>query len=46
MLSYADDIIYPYKPKQVVIYCGENDLAGSDSINAQMYSTGLKYFFQ
>lgn len=27
VIRYAPDIIYPYEPKQVVIYCGENDLA-------------------
>jgi lysophospholipase L1-like esterase len=27
VIRYADQIIYPYHPKQVVIYCGENDLA-------------------
>ena len=26
VIRYAADIIYPYQPKQVVIYCGENDL--------------------
>ena len=26
-IQYADQIILPYKPKQVVIYSGENDLA-------------------
>ena len=26
-IFYAKDIIFPYKPKQIVIYCGENDLA-------------------
>lgn len=26
LIRYADDIIYPYKPKQIVIYCGDNDL--------------------
>jgi len=25
VIRYAPDIIYPYKPSQVVIYCGEND---------------------
>lgn len=28
VIEYADDVIFPYKPKQVVIYCGENDVAG------------------
>ena len=26
VIQYADDIIFPYQPKQVVIYCGENDM--------------------
>jgi len=30
---YIDQIVLPYKPKQVVIYSGENDIA-SDSVNA------------
>jgi hypothetical protein len=25
-------VIIPYDPKQIVIYCGENDVAGSDTI--------------
>lgn len=33
---YADDIIFPYYPKQIVIYCGENDLASSDTISSQI----------
>lgn len=32
VIRYADDVIYPYQPKQVVIYCGDNDIAnGTDS---------------
>ena len=31
VIHYADDIIYPYQPKQIVVYCGENDLAGEDT---------------
>lgn len=33
---YANDIIFPYKPKQIVIYCGENDLASDDTVSVQM----------
>jgi lysophospholipase L1-like esterase len=36
VIRYADDIIFPYMPKQIVIYCGENDLAGSDSVTGEM----------
>lgn len=35
VIRYAFDIILPYQPKQVVIYCGENDLASRDSISAK-----------
>src|ERR1700733_2447122 len=34
VIRYAGEIIYPYHPKQVVIYCGDNDLAASDSVTA------------
>ncbi len=33
-IRYADQIILPYKPKQIVIYCGENDLASSDTVTS------------
>jgi lysophospholipase L1-like esterase len=36
VIRYANDIIFPYKPKQVVIYCGENDFASSDSVTVEM----------
>jgi lysophospholipase L1-like esterase len=29
VINYVGDIIYPYDPKQVVIYCGENDFTGN-----------------
>ena len=45
VIRYADDIIYPYKPKQVVIYCGENDLASSDSVTAQTVFERFKILF-
>jgi lysophospholipase L1-like esterase len=45
VIRYTDDIIFPYKPKQVVIYCGENDLAASDSITAQMVFERFKVLF-
>src|SRR6187549_857164 len=27
---YVNDIVIPYHPKQVIIYAGENDVAGGD----------------
>ncbi|RYD91727.1 MAG: G-D-S-L family lipolytic protein [Sphingobacteriales bacterium] len=34
LIRYSYDIILPYRPRQVFVYCGENDLASSDSISA------------
>lgn len=30
LIRYTDQIVYPYAPKQIVIYSGENDLAPGD----------------
>ena len=32
LIRYAPEVIFPYKPKQIVIYCGENDFAGDTSL--------------
>ena len=29
VINYANDIIFPYHAKQVVVYCGENDFTGN-----------------
>jgi lysophospholipase L1-like esterase len=34
VLRYEEDVIFKYNPKQIVIYCGENDVASSDTITA------------
>ncbi len=33
-MRYLNEIVYPYEPKQVLIYEGDNDLASSDMITA------------
>ncbi len=35
LLRYEKDILFPYRPKQVVIYCGENDFAASDTVTTE-----------
>ena len=45
-IRYADDIIFPYQPKQIIIYCGENDLASSDSVTATMVVDRFKQLYQ
>ncbi len=32
LIRYIEDVIFPYDPKQIVIYCGENDLAGDTTL--------------
>jgi len=34
LIYFANEVILPYKPKQIVIYCGDNDLASSDTVLA------------
>lgn len=45
LIRYADEIIFPYKPKQILIYCGENDLAASDTVTAQLVLKRFKELF-
>jgi len=45
VIRYANDIITPYHPKQVVIYCGDNDLAASDTITPQIVTNRFKTLF-
>src|SRR5882757_11127566 len=45
VIHYAGDIIFPYQPKQIVIYCGDNDLAAADTVTAQVvYSRFLQLY--
>jgi lysophospholipase L1-like esterase len=46
VIRYANDIIFPYEPKQIVIYCGENDLAYSDTVTAQVVFNRFKQLFE
>lgn len=45
VIRYTYDVILPYQPKQVVIYCGENDLAAQDSISAEEVLLRVKTLF-
>ncbi|TMI66282.1 MAG: G-D-S-L family lipolytic protein [Bacteroidetes bacterium] len=45
-IRYANDIIFPYKPKQIIIYCGENDLAFSDTVTAVMVFERFKHLYK
>ncbi|MEJ7681085.1 MAG: G-D-S-L family lipolytic protein [Segetibacter sp.] len=45
VIRYANDIIIPYHPMQVLIYCGDNDLASSDTVTPPMVTSRFKTLF-
>jgi lysophospholipase L1-like esterase len=45
VIEYAEEIILPYKPKQVVIYCGENDLVDK-SVTGEIVADRFKKLFK
>ena len=45
VIRYAYEVILPYAPRQVVIYCGENDLADSDTVKAKDVVLRFKTLF-
>lgn len=42
LIRYADKIIFPYQPKQIIIYCGENDMADSANVTPRMVRKRFK----
>ncbi len=46
LIRYVNDIVYPYHPKQVVIYCGENDFAYSDTITSAIVNSRFVQLFE
>ncbi len=45
VIEYANEIIFPYKPKQVVIYCGENDFFQAENITPQIVTERFMKLF-
>ena len=45
-IRYVNDIVFPYQPKQIIIYCGENDLASSDTVTAAMVVDRFKQLYK
>lgn len=44
-LRYADQIILPCHPRQVVIYCGENDFASDNTLTPAVVTERFKQLF-
>ena len=42
-IYYADDIIFPYQPRQIVVYSGENDIA--EGASAEITADRFKILF-
>lgn len=38
LIRFVDDVVTPYKPRKIVIYCGENDFAGDPRLPAYRVS--------
>lgn len=45
LIRFRYDVVYPYQPKQIVMYCGENDFAGSDTVTIEMVVQRFKTLF-
>jgi lysophospholipase L1-like esterase len=45
VIRYEKDIIFPYHPKQIIIYCGENDVASSDTVSAKIVLERFKKLY-
>lgn len=42
---YSDELLKPYQPKQIVIYCGENDFAGNEKLKPRQVFNRYKHFY-
>jgi len=45
LIRFRYDVIYPYQPKQIVIYCGENDFAASDTVTVEIVMERFKTLY-
>jgi len=46
LIRYRYDVVYPYEPKQIVMYCGENDFAASDTVSVQTVVSRFQLLFE
>lgn len=44
VIQYASDIIFPYQPRQVLIYCGENDFTSAEVTAEIVYERFIELF--
>ncbi len=46
LIRYRYEVIYPYPPKQIVMYFGENDFASSDTVTVAMVMDRFETLFK
>lgn len=46
VIYFAKETIIKYHPKQIYIYCGENDIAASDTVTPEMVLTRFKVLYK
>jgi len=46
VIRYQDNVILKYKPKKIFLYCGENDIASSESITPQIVFERFKTLYE
>lgn len=44
--DYSEDLLNPYHPKQIIIYCGENDFADDAQLKADVVVDRFKTFYK
>ncbi len=42
---YSDELLKPYSPKQIIIYCGENDFAANEKLTSKQVFNRYKHFY-
>ena len=45
VIYYANDVVLKYQPKQILIYCGENDIAGSNFVTSDTVFERFKILY-
>ncbi len=43
---FSDDLLTPYQPKQIIIYCGDNDFADNHKLKAKEVVNRFKTFYK
>lgn len=46
LIRYRHQVLFPYQPKQIVMYCGENDFAASDTVSVATVFGRFQTLFQ